>query len=355
MTKGSGILIFFGVFWSGMTLLFDGFTIVPAVRQVWAQRFVTTPGTILSSEVTHHDDSDGTTHGVRITYSYKVAGREYTGDRFRYDKSSSTDSAWAYHAVSEHPVGSSTTVYYDPLAPENAVLSTGLAGSDLFMAMFMTPFNTVMLGFWWFGWNRLIRRWRKPIAGGVKVRRALRQTRAQLTEFSPLATTLATVALLAFLSIFVICIGFGGFHPSLRVVSVTWVIILTGGVLAGIWHWKSILAGKYDLVLDDLNGSIGLPMTCGRKTRKTFPLREIHAAFVDTIERRDSEGGTSYTYIPTLRLDALDGPTEKLAEWHDAERAQDFVVWLNERLGAQPPGYRAEREPENPTQPQAGR
>jgi len=351
--KGGGILIFFGLIWSGMTLLFDGFTVVPAVRQIWAQRFATAPGTILSSEVTYHDDSDGTTHGVRITYSYTVAGREYTGDRFRYDKSSSSDSAWAHRAVSEHPAGSPTTVYYDPQAPENAVLRTGLEGSDLFMTLFMTPFNVVMLGFWRAGWNLLWRRWRKPIAGGVKLRTALRQTRAQLTEFSPLATSIVTVALLAFLSIFVICFGFGGFHPSLRVVSVTWVIVLAGGALAGIWHWKNILGGKYDLVVDDLNGSIGLPLTCGRKIRKTFALAEVYDTFVDTIEKRDSEGSISYTHIPTLRLGTIDGPTEKLAEWHDAEKAREFVAWLKEKLGPRTSRYRAGNGPENLTQPQA--
>ena len=333
MKKAGVFLVVFGLFWSGMTLLFDGLTIVPAVRQALAQRFATAQGTVLSSEVTHHDDGDGTTHGVRITYSYSVGGREYTGDRFRYDKSSSTDSAWAHRAVAEHPVGSTTTVYYDPLSPANAVLSPGLQGSDLFMALFMTPFNVVMLGFWWVGWNRLMRRWRKPIAGGVKVRTALRQTRARMTEFSPLASGIVTVALLAFLSIFVICFGFGGFHPSLRVVSVTWGIILIGGVAMWIWSWINILKGKYDLVLDEMKSSIQLPLTCGRKTRKTFAFTEVHGCFVETIEKRDSEGSASYTYVPTLRMAASDVPLEKLAEWHDGDRAREFVAWLNAKLG----------------------
>lgn len=339
MKKGIGFLIVFGLFWSGMTLMFDGFTIVPAVRQVLAQRFVSTQGTVLSSEVTHHDDSDGTTHGVRITYSYTVAGREYTGDRFRYDKSSSSDSAWARQAVAEHQVGSTTTVYYDPLVPQNSVLSPGLRGSDLFMALFMTPFNVVMLGFWWLGWNRLKRKWRKPIAGGVKLRTTLRRTRARMTEFSPLMSGVLTVALLSFLSIFVIGFGFGGFHPSLRVVGVTWGIVLAGGVAMGIWQWINILRGKYDLVLDEMRSSIQLPLTCGRKTRKTFGFGEVHGCYVETIEKRDNEGATTYTYVPTLRLTAADGPLEKLAEWHDAERAREFVAWLNEKLG-----------PRNPTQ-----
>jgi len=53
---------------------------------------------------------------------------------------------------------------------------------------------------------------------------------------------------------------------------------------------------------------------------------------VETIEKRDSEGSASYTYVPTLRLGSADGPLEKLAEWHDGDRAREFVAWLNEKL-----------------------
>lgn len=353
MTKGSGILIFFGLFWSGMTLLFDGFTLVPAARQVLAQRFVATEGIIRSSEVTHHEDSEGDTHGVRITYGYNVAGREYVGDRYRYNAGSSSDCGWANQAVANHPVGKTVTVYYNPRNPADALLRPGLAGSDLILVMFMTPFNAVMLGFWWFGWNRLMRRWRNPIAGGVKVTTGLRQTRARLTEYSPLVVTLASIAFAAFLSLFVILISYGGFHPPLHAMKITWLIVIALGVANGLWHWKKILTGDYDLILDELNGAIQLPTTCGRKTRTSFQFAEVHNAFVETIEKRDSEGSTSYTYVPALRLGAIDGPTEKLAEWHDAERAREFVAWLNEKLDPRTPHHRAGPGPENPAQPQA--
>lgn len=345
MKGGGKLLIFFGLFWSGITLLFDGIILTSATRQVLASRFATTQGTVLSSEVTHNSDGDGTTHGVRITYRYEVEGREYSGDRFRYDKSTSSDSAWARQAVKEHRVGSAVTVYYDPQNPAEAVLRVGLAGSDLFMAMFLTPFNVVMLGFWWWGCVRLRRRLRKPVAGGVWLRTELRGTRARLTEFSPLAMAVVIVALLAFLSTFVVAIGFGGFHPSLQVMKIVWTIILCGGALSAVWHWQRILHGKYDLILDELNGTLQLPPTCGRKANKIIPLTEIQSVFVDTIEKCDSEGDKSSSYVPTLRLAAKEGPTEKLAEWHDGDKARDFVAWLREKLpvrqgfgGSYPPG-----------------
>jgi hypothetical protein len=113
--------------------------------------------------------------------------------------------------------------------------------------------------------------------------------------------------------------------------TVTWFIVLAVGGLMGGWHWKNIRAGKYDLIVDDLNGKLYLPQTCGRKTQKTFALAEVQEAYVETVEKRDSEGDVRYTYIPTLRLTAP-GSTEQLAEWHDADRAREFVAWLNEGM-----------------------
>src|SRR5215471_2587758 len=157
--KVSKALLFFGLFWSAMTLLFDGFVVVPAVRQVVALRFPSTEGVILSSEVTHHDDSDGTTYGVAIRYSYSVGSRGYEGDRYRYDKSTSSDCAWAQRAVAERPPGTKVRVYYNPLNPAEALLVPGILGSDLFLLAFMTPFNAAMLGFGWAGRGLVRRKW----------------------------------------------------------------------------------------------------------------------------------------------------------------------------------------------------
>ena len=83
--KDSRTLIFIVLFWSGITLSGDGFMILPAVRGLLATKFPTTEGTILSSEVTEWEGEDGAVYGVRIAYKYSVAGRDYIGDRYRYD------------------------------------------------------------------------------------------------------------------------------------------------------------------------------------------------------------------------------------------------------------------------------
>ena len=43
-------MIFFGLFWSAMVLVFDGFIVVPVARQIISMHFPSTDGTILSSE-----------------------------------------------------------------------------------------------------------------------------------------------------------------------------------------------------------------------------------------------------------------------------------------------------------------
>src|SRR5258708_5629593 len=236
-TKITTFLVLFGLFWSALTLLFDGLVFVPAARQVMAENYPSTEGTILSSEVTQHDGSEGdTVHGVLLRFTYSVNDHEYTGTRYRYDTSSSSDSAWAYRVVAARPPGTKVQVFYNPNDPQNSVLATGLLGSDLFMFDFMTPFNAVMLGFWWAGCGRLRRKWFKPIAGGVKIVTKLKITRVRLTFWSPIRIMLATTALLTFCSMFVVAFFCGGFHPTMKTMRVTWSLILCGALLAGAWH-----------------------------------------------------------------------------------------------------------------------
>jgi hypothetical protein len=342
--KGSKAFLFFALFWSAMTLLFDGFVVVPAVRQVMALRFPSTEGVILSGEVTHHDDSDGTTYGVAIHYSYSVGNCAYEGHRYRYDKSTSSDSAWANAAVAERPPGTKVRVYYNPSDPDDSVLAPGLLGSDLFMMAFMTPFNAVMLGFGWAGWGRMRRRWFPPVAGGVRILEGARETRVRLTTFSPLIVFVGTVALLAFVSIFIVCFLTGsGFHPPLRTMVVTWGIILGGGLGTAGWQWWRSLTGRYDLIYDEVGGALELPLTHGRKARRRVSLDAIRDVWVKTV-RKPSSGDeeSAPAYAPTLTIHGSEPAEERLVEWYDQEKAQAFVTWLNAK---RPPPKTIQKRP----------
>jgi len=330
--RAANAIVFAGLFWSTLTLLFDGFIVVPAARQLYALRFPSTEGRILSAEVREHDGEDGPTYSVEFEYVYTVAGREYSGTRYRYPTGSTSGSGWAHRVVSARPAGSKTPVYYNPRNPEDSLLSPGVSGMDLFLVAFLTPFNAVMLGLWGMGWARLRRRWFKPVAGGVRIVSRLRQTRVRLMTFSPVATGIAVMALAAFASIFIVGLS-SGFHPSVRTMVITWGVILTGGVAGFGWQWFQILTGKYDLILNEMDGRLELPLTCGRRTRAPIPFAKVQAAFVQTIEKPSNDGGKcSPLYAPTLRVGHGDGVSEKLTEWYDAEKAAAFVEWLNEKL-----------------------
>jgi hypothetical protein len=330
----SRFMVFFGVFWSALTLLFDGFLVISTVRQVRALTFASTGGTIISSSVTSRDDGDGgTTYGVAMQYRYSVGDREYSGHRFRYDTSGSSDCAWANTAVAERPPDTKVDVFYDPRNPEDSVLLPGLQGSDLFQLAFMTPFNMVMLGLWTAGWTMMRRKWFPPVAGGVKITTTLRQTRARLTQYTPVVSGFAALGLLSFLSIFVVGFFAGGFHPSLHTMLLTWGVILSGALFAGGWHWLRALAGKYDLVIDELNSSLELPATCGRKIRRRVEFDCIRDVRVETIVHPSSDdGSTMNSYALFLDLHGSQPNPEKLCEWNDAEKVNGFVSWLKQQL-----------------------
>jgi hypothetical protein len=330
--NGTTFLIFFGIVWSALVLVADGFVLVPACRQLKAQSYLTTEGTILSSEVTTHSDSDGTTYGVAMKYSYEARGRSYTGDKYRYDNSTSSDH-WAYRVVEAHPPGKRVTVFFNPLNPGDAVLSAGLHGGDLFLALFLTPFNAVMLGFLWAGVHKLWSWRRKAIAGGVQIRTSLRQTRIRLTEAPIAAVFLAIFGLTAFLSLFIIAPLFGGFHPSMLTMQIAWPVVLAISFTGCGWHAFNVLTGKYDLILDELGSFLELPATQGRKARKRVPLSNISGARTETLHNaKDSDAAEQYAMV--LEMSEGEPKTERLAVWSSLERATAFVEWLRSRLPA---------------------
>jgi Na+/melibiose symporter-like transporter len=208
------------------------------------------------------------------------------------------------------------------------------------MFAFMTPFNVVMLGFWWAGWTQLRRACFKPAtAGGVRIITELKQTRARLTAWSPLATALATIALLAFCSIFVIGFFAGGFHPSMRTMIMTWSVILSGGLAVCVWHTFQVLSGKYDLIIDELSGTIEVPIGQGRKSRRRVPLSSVQGLYVEKIQAASSDGEQpNVRYAPTLTVQGATPVTEplRLVEWFDEEKARQFVQWLREKLPERP-------------------
>ncbi|MGE9266488.1 MAG: DUF3592 domain-containing protein [Verrucomicrobiales bacterium] len=87
-----------------------------------------TEGLILESRVESHHDSDGTTYGAEVRYSYRVKDAEFEGSRISYGDYSSSNHGRAKEIVARYPVGAEVVVYVDPADIKKAVLEPGMSG-----------------------------------------------------------------------------------------------------------------------------------------------------------------------------------------------------------------------------------
>lgn len=332
MKTGNAItLVIFIVLWSSITLLFDNSMVFPVVHQFLSGKFPATEGVIRSGEVVEDNrGEDGSSYSVKLTYQYTVAGKEYSCDRYRYGTEDSCCPDSPQSIVNTYPPGSRVRVYYNPRNPADAVLSPGVRAKELYAVTFMTPFNLAMLGLWGLGVSMLFRGGRKSVAGGVKIIHRERTRRIRLTG-PPLAT-----GLIAAVASSLLCVLIEGLvsrnQPNMQTMVIIWIFIPTVSIGAYAIHRIRILAGKYDLVIDDLHGTIELPATQGRQERRRVAFANLDCIRLETEVHRDADGDASYAYIPTLHLAGVTPETERLNKWYDESKARAFVDWLRTTL-----------------------
>jgi hypothetical protein len=333
---GIGCLLFFAIFWSGLTLAFDFILVKAIFQQIQALNYSTAIGTITSSEVEANSDGEGTTYRPIIKYTYVVNNKRYEGDRYRYGQMGSGDHS-AHRIVASYPVGKKVEVYHAPNNPADAVLHAGLEGADLFLMMFMLPFNLVMLGLWIAILSGMRYRMFRPVAGGAKVFDEGRCLRLRLSPMRPTYIGAAVCGGLAFALVFIVGFGFG-FNPPLQAMFLAWGIILGGGIIAGFHAYRKLVKGDSDLVIDDFRGTVTLPRTFNRQEEVVVPSEKIISIEIEEVEKRDSEGGTQRSYVPTVVFTDENGSQrrEKLIEWRDEASAKGLVEWLRERLRLKP-------------------
>jgi Protein of unknown function (DUF3592) len=223
-------LIFFTLIWTAGIFFFDGMISYRAYQQYESGSFPFVTGNVTQSDVERRTGSKGRTYYVAVVkYEYNVSGQTFWGDRLRFGNSPEGN---AYAIVNAHPFNSPVQVYYNPKNPNESLLYPGIAGSDMLMTLFLTPFNLIMIGFWMAAWVWLRERLFKPVAGGVKIITDGMTTRVRLPGVGAVVWGMGTTGALGFVSIFVV--GFGtGFQPSIAMVLLaTGVIYLAG---AGVW------------------------------------------------------------------------------------------------------------------------
>jgi hypothetical protein len=226
---GKVFLVVWLLGWTAGTLALDAFLAWELYHQSRTAWFVATKGVIADSEVTVRDGEEGPVYGVAVRYDYTVDGRRFTGDRYSYGQVSSEA---AHDIVSSLPVDRSVTVYHDPANPADSVLTTGIGGFDLFVALFLTPFNIVLVG----GWMMLIGAWRQSEGAdsGAAFEGSPRPA-AVLSRWRPSAAAGGTVLAFSFLATFVI--GFStGFNPSLGLMVGVWGTLVTSATAVYVWQ-----------------------------------------------------------------------------------------------------------------------
>jgi hypothetical protein len=336
---GLGFLIFFAVFWCGLTGVFDGFIAWTIYRQSRAESYPVTTGIVTGAEMSSHTstDSDGhtsTTYRADIRFRYEVDGRTYTSDTYRYGVMSTSDHSHAGSVLERYPVDAEVLVHYNPRDPSDAVLEVGVSGMDMFLILFLTPFNLVGLWLLAMVGGSIRRRVTNPPAGGVPLVQRGGITHARLPRIAPLTAAGITSLGISFLSVFVVAFG-TGMDPPMWLIWTVWGFVLVPSVLIYFWRTFVVGSGAKDLVIDEDARTLSLPQTFGRKLDIIAPFDAVTELDVEEIIHRSSKGGTSYTYAPRLTWNDEQGAPrqERLAEWHDARRAGHFIAWLRDRLG----------------------
>jgi hypothetical protein len=114
----TGMFLLFLIF--GIVFLFN--MIDPVLQMRHSASWIETPCTILTSEIRSHRGDKSTTYSVEIVYAYEFEGRQYRSNRFKFMRVSSSGLQGKQALVAQHPPGSQTQCYVDPVDPYNSVI-----------------------------------------------------------------------------------------------------------------------------------------------------------------------------------------------------------------------------------------
>jgi len=97
-------------------------------RSIRTEHWPVTDGIVQSAEIKSNRGNHGSaTYSAEVTYSYQVAGANYTGDQVAIGQMSSS-SDYAQGILNRYPAGKKISVHYAPGDPSDAVLETGIHG-----------------------------------------------------------------------------------------------------------------------------------------------------------------------------------------------------------------------------------
>lgn len=342
MKNPARFFLLFALFWSALVLVFDGFIAHAFINQIRSLGYASTPGHIISSEITSSSDSDGTTYGAKVVYEFDVSGRHYQSERVRFGQASDSSGRWAHETVRTFKPGEVKPVYYDRTDPERSVLQTGVAGQDWFMALFLTPFNVAMV----FLWAMVVQTRRPaPPLGGARIVSELGRILVYMEAIPRAGCVLMAFGVVSFFGIFSLVIPCG-FSPKSEYVWLVWGV---AGVAAVVAALKTGKPGEPYAIIDADQGVLSLPQgqftamknwaewkawkQAGRPPLN-IPLEHIRGAIAGERITNTSDG-KSQTYVVAVSVQEPGAATLReydLGSWMLPDRAEAFAAWLRATL-----------------------
>lgn len=225
-TKQTVLFLLFTLFWSSLTLLSDYFMVYRAAKQIQSNGFPSVKGMVTRSESHRTGSGKGgqPMMSIGLTFDFKVGDKTYSGSQYRFGSNSTGfDARYASSVVQPLPVGREVEVFYNPTDPQDCVLSRGLDGSDLCLAMFLMPFTLFMFGLWAGLWHLVRSFLARRVPEGIS-------EWVVSDDVAPTTSALALLAVASFLMTFVVVIPFG-FHPPMLIMQVVWLILISSSII----------------------------------------------------------------------------------------------------------------------------
>lgn len=296
---------------------------------LWAlasRSYPSTRGEVAQSEVVEQFQQAGMKTPLRFEYRYTVAGQEFSGERISYVRTSINLSR-AKQFVESHPVGQSLDVFYDAHNPADCVLRRDIDGEPFFTALFLAPFNMVLVA----GWTSVWRRFRKRCLWPLE----RRGSRWLLRRYpgNPLFVALILIGAFSFLATMIV--GTGGWSESLPGMLGVWGAILLSAAY-GYFHTRAMAASEPPcLIVDDASRVLIWP-ALGEQSELQVSADQVLTVEFDS----DMEGvpqtnsTTDYTVTVTLRNSA--GQTEQRSVLHTGKAlpGQSVAEWLQDWVGS---------------------
>jgi hypothetical protein len=309
-----------GVFflaWSSATLYLDGVLVWAAVKQYRAQWYHTTEGKVTKCSMTEGADSS---YDVDLEYTFQVADHRYRGTRVRYYKL--WHRTWVAEFVAKHPSETPVTVYFDPVNPVDAVLVTEMDGGLPWMAMFLVPFNIVMVGFITVGIH--IYRDERSERRSFEAREHDGILHVNLGPIRPFGVAVAAflvTSLVAAVFMGLCC----GMPPSVTNAVIAWGFVLCASGLAYFRVSRLMASGYYDLRLNRVQKTLTVPGYSHDGNPVAIAFRDILS--IEVVDLPGSEDQVTYQVIAREKMRET-----KLAEWNDKDRANEMAAFLRRHL-----------------------